>query len=149
MTIYNLAGATDVVVDVAGWYTDATGSGAASAFTAVTPARVIDTRDGTGGITGPLPGGTIVDLQVTGQGGVPAAGVGAVILNATVTQPADAGYLTLSPTGPPRPFVSDLDYAAGETRANLAVVRVGDGGRVNLFTTSRTHVVLDVAGWFS
>jgi hypothetical protein len=51
------------------------------------PARILDTRDGTGGILGPIGPGTSVDVQVTGRGGVPASGVSAVAVNVTATQP--------------------------------------------------------------
>ena len=63
--------------------------------------------------------------------------------------PAGAGFLTISPTGTPMPLAADLNYASGETRANLVVVKLGTGGKVNLYTSAGTQVVFDVAGWFS
>jgi hypothetical protein len=149
VTIFNLAGSADVVVDVGGWYTDASLAGVGGTYTPLNPARILDTRTGAGGVTGPLAGGTSVDVQVTGQAGVPSSGVRAVVLNATVVQPAALGYLTMFPAGAPLPNASDLDFAPGDIRANLVVVGVGTGGRVGLFTLAGTHVVLDVAGWFS
>jgi hypothetical protein len=88
-------------------------------------------------------------VQVTGRGGVPASGVSAVILNATVTGPTAPGWLTIFPAGTVRPLTADVNYAAGETRPNLVVVQVGAGGKVSLFTSASTQVVFDVAGWFS
>ncbi len=149
VTIYNNAGSTDVIVDVNGWYTDASVAGSTGIYTPLTPARILDTRNGTGGITGPIAGNTSVDVQVSGAGGVPASGVSAVILNATVVSPAGPGYLTISPTGTAMPLSADLNYATGETRANLVVVKLGTAGKVNLFTSAGSHVVFDVAGWFS
>jgi hypothetical protein len=149
ITLFNAAGFTDVVIDVGGWYTDTTVAGTTGAFTSLLPARILDTRDGTGGFVGPIAGGSSIDVQITGRGGVPSSGVSAVILNATVTQTAGPGYLTISPTGSTMPLASDLNYAAGETRPNLVVVRVGIGGKVNLFTAAGTHVVFDVAGYFN
>jgi glucose/arabinose dehydrogenase len=149
VTAFNSAGSTDVVVDVGGWYTDASVTGSAGAYTPLAPARILDTRDGTGGIAGPVAGATTAEVQVTGRGGVPATGVSAVIINATVTQPAGAGYLTVFPTGAARPLASDLNYAGGETRPNLVVVKLGADGRVSVFPQVDTHLVFDVAGWFS
>jgi hypothetical protein len=149
VTLYNAAGFTDVIVDVGGWYSDATVAGTTGAFTSLVPARILDTRDGNGGFLGPIAANTSIDVQITGRGGVPATGVSAVILNATVTQPASIGYLTISPTGSTRPLVSDLNYAAGETRPNLIVARVGAGGKINLYAASGTHVIFDVAGYFN
>ncbi|HET7720482.1 MAG TPA: hypothetical protein VFK43_10980 [Acidimicrobiales bacterium] len=73
----------------------------------------------------------------------------AVILNATAVSPAGPGFLTLFPTGGNLPLASDVNYAEGETRPNLTVVKVGVNGKVDLYTSTSTHVVLDVAGWFS
>jgi hypothetical protein len=149
VSVYNSAGDADLVVDVNGWFgDDAPTLLATDAYTPLDPARILDTRTGTGGITGPLPADATVDVQATGRGGVPAAGVGAVVLNVTVVAPAGPGFVTLFPAGVPRPLTSDLNHAEGETRANLAVVQVGAGGKVSVYTQAGSHVVLDVAGWF-
>jgi len=148
VTIYNNAGSADVVVDVGGWYTDATVSGTTGGYTPLAPARILDTRSALGS-AGPVGSGATVDVAVTGRGGVPGTGASAVILNVTVTQPQGPGYLTMFPAGAPRPLASDLNYAAGETRPNLVVVRLGTDGKVSLFTPTATEVVIDVAGWFS
>ncbi|MDP1807844.1 MAG: hypothetical protein Q8K72_21885 [Acidimicrobiales bacterium] len=149
VTIYNLAGATDVVVDIAGWYGDAPAATTAGTYAAAPPWRVLDTRTFTGGVWGPIAGGTAVAVQVTGRGGVPTSGVSAVVLNATSVDPVGAGFLTLFPTGGNLPLASDVNYAGGETRPNLTVVKVGVGGKIDLYTSTSAHVVLDVAGWFS
>jgi hypothetical protein len=144
VTVFNAAGSVDVVVDVSGWFTDPTVAGTAGGYHALVPARVLDTRGGA-----PVPGGGTIDVPVTGQGGVPPTGVTAVVLNATVTQTQSDGYLTAFPAGSVRPVVSDLNYAAGDTRPNLVVVKVGAGGKVSLFSSATSHAVFDVAGWLS
>jgi hypothetical protein len=70
------------------------------------------------------------------------------MLNVIVVGPAAAGYLTFFPPGAARPATSDLNYAAGDIRANLVVAPVGADGTVDVFTTASTQVVFDVAGWF-
>ena len=149
VTIYNSAGSTDLIVDASGWFTDASVAGAVGAYNPLTPARILDTRNGTGGISGPRPANSTVDVQVTGQGGVPATGVSAVILNATVISPTAMGFLTVFPAGTVRPLASDLNYANGEIRPNLVVAKVGTGGKVGLYTSASGHYVFDVAGWIS
>ena len=129
LTIYNNAGSADVIVDVNGWYTDASVGGTSGTYSPLLPTRILDTRDGTGGVLGARPGDTTVDVQVTGQGGVPATGVGAVVLNVTVTQPAAGGFLTIFPAGGNRPLASDLNYAGGETRPNLSWSSLVPAGR--------------------
>src|SRR4051812_49290301 len=62
-----------------------------SPYESLVPARVLDTRaggltvDGTASGVGPVGAGGVLDVVVTGRGGVPAAGVGAVVLNVTAT----------------------------------------------------------------
>jgi hypothetical protein len=148
VTIYNLAGDADIVVDVGGWFTDTSAPATGGTFVATQPARILDTRDATGGVVGILPAGAGVEVQVTGRGGVPASGVGAVVLNLTATEPAAAGFLTVFPSGTALPLASDLNVEAGETRPNLAIVQVGAGGKVTIYASTTTHVVLDVEGWF-
>ena len=148
VSLYNLAGSTHIIADVAGWYGVDYGD-AGSRYTPVTPARVLDTRTGVGALAGKLgPSGTL-GLQVTGRGGVPASGVSAVVLNVTVTEPTAGSYMTAWPAGQARPLASNLNYLAGQTVPNLVVVKVGAGGVVNLYNLAgATHVIADVAGWF-
>ncbi len=118
-------------------------------YAALPPARILDTRTGVGGIPGPLAAGATVDVQVTGQGGVPVTGVSAVVLNATVVNPTSGGFLTIFPSGTARPLASDLNYGVAEIRPNLVVVKLGTGGKVSLYTLAEDHVVFDVAGYLS
>jgi uncharacterized protein YkwD len=149
VTIFNGLGSTDVIVDVGGWFTDGSSPGTEGALVPVTPARILDTRDATGGVTGPIVAERTIDVQVTGRGGVPATGVRAVVLNATVTAPAALGYITVFPSGTARPLASDLNFAGGETQANLVVVQVGAGGKVSFVSSSGAQMIFDVAGWIS
>ena len=88
-------------------------------------------------------------MQVTGRGGVPAAGVSAVALNVTVTGPTALSFLTAWPHGNSRPLASNLNYTANQTVPNLVIVKVGAGGEVDLFNdVGATDVVVDVAGWY-
>jgi hypothetical protein len=115
------------------------------------PARILDTRDASfGDYRTPLAGNSTFQVQVAGRGGVPAQGVVAVVMNVTVTQPTATGYLTLSPTGLTKGTVSNLNFTAGKTVANLAVVKLGVDGKVNLYNFSGfSDVIADVVGWFS
>jgi hypothetical protein len=117
-------------------------------FHPLSPARILDTRDGTGFDGGPARAGWTIPLDVTGRGGTPESGVSGVLLNVTVTGPATAGHVTVHPCGVPRPNASSLNYEAGLTIANLVPARVGSGGSVCLYTTARTDLVADVVGWW-
>jgi len=148
VSLFNSAGATHVVADVGGWY-GASGATAGSRYHPVAPSRLLDTRIGLGSVLSTLLPAETLDLQVTGRGGVPASGVSAVAVNVVVTQPAGGGYLTAWPSGDPRPLASSLNFAFGQTVANLVVVKVGPDGKIKLYNGGgAVHIVADVAGWF-
>lgn len=74
----------------------------------------------------------------------------AVSLNLTATEPGQNGHLRIIPAGLPLPLVSTLNFQAGQTRANNAVVPLAGGG-VDLFgglSAGTVHVILDVNGYF-
>jgi hypothetical protein len=138
-----------VIFDVAGWVATPP-AGADGLLNPLQPARILDTRNGTGGFTSPVPASSTIDVQVTGQGQVPATGVAAVVLNVTATNPIIGGYLTVFPTGATRPLASNLNFLAGQTVPNRVIVKVGTGGKVSFFNFSgNTDVVADVGGWFT
>jgi hypothetical protein len=114
-----------VVVDVVGYF--ATGA----AFVPVTPARVGDTRDGTGGLAlTPLLPGQVLAVPVAGRAGVPAAGTNAVALNVTAANTTAPGYLTVYPCDGAVPYASSVNYVAGQAGAPDAVITglgAGDG----------------------
>ena len=125
------------------------GGPAGAGFHAVSPARILDTRFGTGAPVAPVGPGAILNLQVTGRGGVPTTGVSAVVLNVTVTQPTAAGYLTVYPAGEPLPMAANLNFTPAETVPNVVVAKVGANGQVSIYNSAgATHVVADVAGWY-
>jgi hypothetical protein len=123
--------------------------GDGSRFHPVAPARILDTRTGHGAPAVTVPTGAVLDVQVTGRGGVPASGVEAVVLNVTVTDAWWGGYLTAWPTGEPQPLTSNLNFGTNQTVANLVTVKAGAGGMVSLYNRGGpTHVIADVAGWY-
>ncbi len=116
-----------------------------NAFTPLTPARILDTRNGTGGIPGPLGPGATVGVSVTGVGGVPASGVGAVVVNVTATGGTVPSFLTVFPAGQARPLASSLNFVANQDVANLVIAKVGADGKVAAYNNVGTvHVVFDV-----
>ncbi len=137
-----------MVADVVGWYSDDSATSGAR-YHPLSPARILDTREGNGARQVKVGQGQTIALQVTGRGNVPASGVSAVVMNVTVTEPTAPSVLTVWPAGESVPKASNLNYVAGQTVPNLVVVKVGTGGKVNLRNVSgSTHVVADVVGWY-
>lgn len=138
--------ATDLIADLAGWY-EAAATSASGRLHPVTPTRVLDTRDGGGSPIGPA---TDQLLALADQFGLPAGGMSAVVLNVTVTDPDGAGYVTVWPADQPRPTTSNVNpERAGETIANQAIVSMPVSGTLRVFASGRSHVVIDVTGWFT
>lgn len=143
---YNADGLTDIVADLAGYFTL---DKAASNYVADGPHRILDTRNGTGGVTGPLGAGQSLPLQITGTQGVPATGVTAVVLNVTATAATESSFLTVYPDGQSVPASSDLNFLPGETRPNLVTVQVGADGKVDFYNDAGdVQVVVDLAGYY-
>jgi Tol biopolymer transport system component len=117
-----------------------------STYVPQAPVRVLDTRDGTGGRTGALPKNETLELAVTGANGVP-ADASAVVLNVTVADPVDGGYLTVFPCGTTPPLASNLNYAPGQQVAGLTVAKVGTGGKVCFSVGNETQIVADLQGY--
>jgi hypothetical protein len=122
-----------------------------SRFASLSPRRVFDTRpDSRLNHTGGKP--TAFDsivVPLAGHYGIPADAT-AVVLNITATESEGAGYVQAYPTGHGQPGDSsnvNLERA-GQTIPNAAIVKLGDGGAITLFTTAATHLVVDVSGSF-
>jgi Zn-dependent metalloprotease len=143
-------GTSHLIADVAGYYLAGTPT-VEGAFVALAPSRILDTRTATGVPgTSKVPGFGEINLQVTGQGGVPGSGPEAIILNVTVAEPGASGYITIYPTGVARPVASNLNFVANQVIPNLTITRLGSGGQVTLFNGSPggSHLLADVAGYF-
>jgi DNA-binding beta-propeller fold protein YncE len=142
---YNNTGSVNLVADLEGYYTS---SGSGSEYVALGPSRVLDTRDGTGGITSPVGPGQAITLQVTGVDGV-VAGVTAVVLNVTATDPTASSYVTVYPAGTTRPTASNLNFTAGETIPNLVVVPVSANGEIDFYNnTGSVELIADLEGYY-
>jgi len=120
-----------------------------SRYHALAPARLLDSRDGTGGYSTAWGPGESRDLDVLGSAGVPSAGVTSVVLNVTVTGPSDSSFLTVFPQGLARPMSSNLNFVAGQTVANQVIVKVSPNGKISMFNNSgNVHVIADVLGYY-
>lgn len=140
-----------VVFDTNGWYSEGTSNVPGKFLRPLAPVRMMDTRDGTGGVTPTaIPGNSEIEFTVTGTAGVPTSTVQAVVLNVTVTEPTESGYLTVYPLGSARPDASNLNFLPGQSVPNQVVVKVGTDGKVKVFNGSpgTVHVIFDIAGWW-
>ncbi|MCU1393798.1 MAG: hypothetical protein JWM34_2226 [Ilumatobacteraceae bacterium] len=122
--------ASHLVVDLEGWFP------VGSYVALPVPLRVLDTRsDPTLG----LRAGVESRLMHAPDGA-------AAVANVTVTNPQGNGYLVVYPCGTKPPIASNLNFAPGETVANLTVARPGTTGDVCAVSSVATDVVVDLQG---
>jgi outer membrane protein assembly factor BamB len=137
-----------VIFDVTGYFTpDMSGA----TYHALTPARILDSRDHTGGL-GIFSSHVAQTFQVTGNGGV-AANATAVTGNLTVTGQSSAGFLYIGPAAQNNPTSSTLNFPLGDDRANAVTVALGAGGKLSVTYAAPTlgptaQVIFDVTGYF-
>ena len=134
--------------------TPPTGEGAPSGaagfgrFVAVNPQRVFDTRTGVGGRIGAIGADETVNVQITGQGGVP-DGALSVALNVTSVNASEGTYFSAFPTGLGVPASSSLNPQPGRAIPNMVLVGIGAGGAVSIFNKfGQADCIVDVLGYF-
>jgi glucose/arabinose dehydrogenase len=123
----------------------------ATRLNTVEPCRVLDTRDPPGPWGLPaLAAGTDRTFVIAGRCGIP-AGARAVAANLTATLAAADGNLIVFPQGAAPPLTSAINFRAGQTRANNAVLMLGPGGDIVVrcsMPSGSVHLIVDVTGWF-
>ena len=146
------------------WQASAAVSADESTFVAVSPTRILDTRENIG-LDGPFVSPVAQDLQVTGtiptKSGkivvVPDGATG-VILNVTVVGPSAAGFVSIRPADAPGvPTTSSLNFNAGDVIPNAVTVQMptsgGDAGRIEITYDAfdnagpTTEMLIDVVGY--
>ncbi len=148
ISLFASGGCPNVVVDVVGWFAPGTPT-SAGGFFGVNPYRLLDSRN-----AGQVPcvaGTRTYRLTAAGVDGsaVPSESR-ALALNVTVTGPAGAGYITVYPTGAPRPTASNLNYITGQTVPNGVLVKVGSSQSVDIFASGGCpDLIVDVVGGFA
>jgi trimeric autotransporter adhesin len=120
-------------------------------LTPLVPGRLVDTRasgvtvDGVLAASGKRGAGSVLEVPVTGRGGVPSDASSAV-LNVTAVGPDAGGFLTVYPCGVPQPNASNVNYKPGQDIANAVVTAIGAGGKVCVATSAQTDLIVDVNG---
>jgi hypothetical protein len=155
--------ATNVLVDVSGYFTAASSSATGSQFNAeASPVRIVDTRcsaspapsfcssesiPGANQTLGTLGAGKSITVQVAGLAGVPISAT-AVVVNVTATNTTANGFLSVNPAATP-PSTSDLNWMFKETVANLVIAKLSSTGTITIYNNSGSaDVIVDVMGWY-
>src|SRR5947199_9669971 len=124
-------------------------------FVGVAPCRLVDTRQagfpvgyGPPSLTQGQPRNFDLNSDPLCTG-IP-AGVDAYSLNITVTNTQGPGFILIYPQGGSQPTVSTVNYVAGQTIANAAIVPAGTNGGVTVIAgVSGTDLIIDINGYFT
>ncbi len=158
--LHNAAGSTNMIVDVTGYY--ASGSTHAPVYDmggqyiATTPGRLADTRTWTKNHA-PIPGGYYISVPGSVSASVNPH-IRAFAVNITAVGESASGYLTAwNGAADYLPKSSTLNYSAGKTVANFAIVPtmpcVDCGSATGLpsigvYTSKSTGIIVDVVGYY-
>jgi hypothetical protein len=143
--------ATDLVLDIDGYFVPSGAAPSALAFYPLAPCRIADTRVAS---LGQLGAPSLAALQsrtfpvLASACNVPATAQ-AYSLNFTAVPPGPLGFLTAWPTGQARPLASVLNDLTGTDVANAAIIPAGTNGSVDVYVTSPTDLVIDIDGYFA
>ena len=69
------------------------------------------------------------------------------IINATITQPEQAGYATVHKSTANWEASSTNNYALGQTIPNLTITEIGNDGKSCITSFARTHAIEDLSGF--
>jgi hypothetical protein len=142
-TTYGSLGAYELVVDAPQGAPPLTAG--SSAFTPVTPTRLVDTRNGIGS-AGRVGAGRQVLIQVVDGVTVP-AGASAAVLSVAAVNPSAPGFITVYPCSDTVPDTSTLNFVAGQTVANTTIAALSGAGQLCVWTNSETDILVDLTGW--
>jgi hypothetical protein len=157
ITLSTNCAATDVYVDVEGYYLVPTDGSSGDVYVPITnPARVIDTRRNIG-ITGKMTAGRVVSgsraVAVSGGAAVP-SDADAVALNIGAINATSRGYNTIWTDGTAQPTsTSTIEVDPNVIESNLVFVETGARGRIDVADPSRAatqsnDLYVDIEGYF-
>ena len=129
-------------------------AGEAVQFYTSTPCRLVDTRDANGPLGGPAleaSGAPDRSFALTGTCGIPPEAT-SLSVNVTVVSGPGGGMLSIYQGDGALSGTSTISFAAGQTRANNAVIQLATDGsgtiKVNNTAPAPVHLILDVDGYF-
>lgn len=141
-TTYGSLGAYEIAVS-AGQGTPPVGV-TGSAFSPLTPTRLVDTRNNLGaGRLGPC---QQVVVQVADRASVP-AGATAAVVNVAAVNPSAAGFVTVYPCSDRVPDTSTLNFVGGQTVANTTIAALSGAGELCVWASVETDILVDITGW--
>ena len=165
MLIVNMLAALSIVVFSTGASAQLGSSNKDLVFTPVAPCRIMDTRN-PGSLSGILAagstrafvGGVLSSYAIQGGSAttcnvLEGIDLAALQLNFTVVNPSTGGYITAFPADAAAPpLAATMNFNAGDIKGNNANLKLNQTAgqfQFKVFTTSQTHLVADVVGYYA
>lgn len=146
----------DMMVAVQGYLVSPLATEAGSSYQDVAESRIVDTRDGTGGVASvPVPANGSITFTVTGTDGIPVSGVTASMESVAALNPTATGYLSVYPADGSDPGNAALNFSAGDSQDNDLTAAMVSGvsatGRQTItnHSSGTVDVVVAVRGYYA
>ncbi|MDQ1742976.1 MAG: hypothetical protein QOE23_1315 [Pseudonocardiales bacterium] len=123
-------------------------TGSAGLFVPAT-GRLLDTRNGTGGYSTPMPAGAVRTVTAAGRAGIPASGVSAVALTLTAIGAGTIGSVSVAPGDVATPSGAALVFNPGDSVSNTALVALHADGTLHVLADHAVNLIIDVQGYFT
>ncbi|MEJ7801463.1 MAG: hypothetical protein WKF60_13145 [Ilumatobacter sp.] len=118
-----------------------------AAFEAITPLRLVDTRDGLGGVGDPVGEGCTLRLDIDAASVPSDAGAVALSVTALGSKP---GFLSVFPCSDGLPATSNINTRdQGFPTRNLVVAIPDAFGDVCIYSLFEADVIVDLTGWWT
>lgn len=147
--------ATDLLLDVFGYFTEPSAVEPNLVFYPITPCRVVETRAAYSSLPAPYgpPAMNAGDVRRVRFPSSPnctvPVGAAAYSLNLTAVPPQPLAFMTLWPAGGGQPNVSNINSFAGRTLTNHVVVPVGTNDSIDFYAYNKTDFLIDINGYFA
>jgi alpha-tubulin suppressor-like RCC1 family protein len=142
VSFYTLS-ATDITVDVVGYYRSSPGGGG---YVALSQTRFLDTRTEGGKVAA----GTTFYRKLRGVAGIPdSTAVTAVALNMSTFNQEAHGLSIVYPRGQARPNTSTMNYVPWHIQTQLVLAKLSGDGLSNFYVSTTTDMVLDIVGYYT
>ena len=124
-------------------------STAAADYRPLSPTRLFDTRKGLNVVKKPLSASKPVTVTVAGRAGLPATGIGAVVIDLGAVSASAVGGVSVYASGASVPSVASMRVTPKRTDQTLVVTEVASNGTIALRNdTGKVQAFGDVVGWF-
>ncbi len=147
--------AVDMMVAAQGYLVSPSASEAGSTYQDVPQSRIIDTRNGTGGVSAtPIPANGSITFTVVGDDSIPSNGVTAVAETVAAMNATASGFLSLYPAGGTDPGNAAVNFTAGDnqdndlTAAEVSAVSVTGQQTIANHSSGTVDVVVAARGFF-